>query len=560
MPKLTIEQRNRPIFDYALFQDVVTIGRGASNDLHFRDPWLSRDHARLTLREDRWIVEDVGSRNGTFLNGKVLEGIRFLGHGDVVTLGDVQLTFFDDDATGVVQVADSDGSLSKGTVMIPSDRLLPELGPRLKGQEHQEGADITDPEMVLAALKKTAAALISHFPVHELMARILELVFDAVPAQRGALLLRTREGRLDVVARQGFGADEDIRVSRTLIDTVVGEKKALLTMDAQSDSRFGRAESIMMEGIRSILCAPLVSNERGVLGLLYLDDPVSREKFNQDTLRLVGLIANLAAVKIENHYLLEEQIEKKRMEEQLAVGAQIQRRLLPDRDPEIEGYDICGVNRSCFEIGGDYYDFIRKSETVLAVVIADISGKGVGAALLMAVLQASIRALVPSIDEPADLVQRLNQVLVENSPDNKFATLFYAELDLVTHRLTYVSGGHNPSLLLVDGEIEELSSTGPIVGLVRDVPFHHRVVDMPPGATLLMFTDGVTELSSSNGDELGTDPLFAILKSGKWQDANELVDLVHDSMCAFAASDRFDDDSTLVVLRRLPADGSRPLR
>ncbi len=555
MPKLTIEQRNRPIFDYTLFQDVVNIGRGASNDLHFRDPWLSRDHARIEHKDGRWTVEDVGSRNGTFLNGKVLEGVRFLGHGDVVTLGDVQLTYFDDDATGVVKVADSEGSLSKGTVMIPSDRLLPEL--KARDPKGDDGADITDPEMVLAALKKTAAALISHFPVHELMARILELVFDAVPAQRGALLLRTREGRLDVVARQGFGADEDIRVSRTLIDTVVGEKKALLTMDALSDDRFGRAESIMMEGIRSILCAPLVSNERGVLGLLYLDDPVSREKFNQDTLRMVGLIANLAAVKIENHYLLEEQIEKKRMEEQLAVGAQIQRRLLPDRDPEIDGYDICGVNRSCFEIGGDYYDFIRKSETVLSVVVADISGKGVGAALLMAVLQASIRALVQTIDDPAELVQRLNQVLVENSPDNKFATLFYAELDLESHRLHYVGGGHNASLLLVDGEIRELHSTGPIVGLVRSVTFRSQVVDMPPGATLLMYTDGVTELSSASGEELGVEPLLAILNSGRWRDANELVDLVHDSMCAFAASDRFDDDSTLVVLRRLPADGPR---
>ena len=553
MPKLTIEQRNRPIFDYPLGdKEEVTIGRGAANELHFRDPWLSRDHARLRRLDGRWLVEDIGSRNGTFFNGKALEEARFLSHGDVVTLGDVQLTFFDDDATGVLQVADSKGTLSKGTLMIPSDRLLPELRPREQGFGSE--ADITDPEMVLAALKQTAAALISHFPVHELMARILELVFDAVPAQRGALLLRSREGSLEVVARQGFDLDEEIRISRTIIETVVGEQKALLTMDALSDSRFGRAESIMMEGIRSILCAPLVSNERGVLGLLYLDDPVSREKFTQDTLRLVGLIANLAAVKIENHYLLQEQIEKKRMEEQLAVGAQIQRRLLPTRDPDVEGYDICGVNRSCFEIGGDYYDFIRKSETELAVVIADISGKGVGAALLMAVLQASIRALVQAAASPQELVRQLNRVLVESSPDNKFATLFYAELDLEKHRLRYVSGGHNPSLLLIDGEIEELSSTGPIVGLVRNVSFRCSEVDMPPGATVLMYTDGVTELADGRGQELGTEPLLDILQSERWSDASDLVDAIHDSMCAFAASDRFDDDSTLVVLRRLPLD------
>lgn len=545
MPKLTIEQRNRPIYDYPLVQEVITIGRGAANLLHFRDPWLSRDHARLRLQGERWLVEDVGSRNGSFLNGRALSEARILGHGDIITLGDVQLTFMEDEVTGVLQVAESQVSLSKGTVMIPSDRLLPE--PKRPGS-----GGIHDPEMVLVALKKTAATLISHFPVHELMTRILELVFDAVPAQRGALLLRSRDGRLEVVARQGFGLRDDIHISRTIIQAVLEDKKALLTMDAQADQRFGRAESIMMEGIRSILCAPLVSKERGVLGLLYLDDPVASECFNNDTLRLVGLIANLAAVKIENHFLLEEQIEKKRMEEQLAVGAQIQRRLLPREDPQIDGYDICGVNRSCFEVGGDYYDFIRKSDDELAVVVGDISGKGVGAALLMAVLQASIRSLVQTSSDPAELVGRLNRVLVENSPDNKFATVFYAELNLRTHRLTYVSGGHNPSLLWDGNELTELSSTGPIVGLVRDVEFQCREVAMAPGATLLMYTDGVTELEDSRGEELGQEPLAEILRSGKWADATSLVDAVHDKMCAFAASDRFDDDSTLVVLRRLP--------
>lgn len=549
MPKLTIEQRNRPIFEYSLAQDEVTIGRGATNSLHFRDPWLSRDHARMSLESGRWKVEDLGSRNGSFLNGRALTEARFLAHGDVVTLGDVQLTFSDDAATGVVQVADQVSLTSKGTVVIPSDRLLPELKPRKFQVEPSAG--IHDPEMVLAALRKTASALISHFPVHELMARILELVFDAVPAQRGALLLRSRTGDLDVVARLGFRVDDEIRVSRTIIEAVLEEKKALLTMDAQADSRFGGAESIMMEGIRSILCAPLVSQEQGVLGLLYLDDPVASEKFNQDTLRLVGLIANLAAVKIENHYLLEEQMEKKRMEEQLAVGAKIQRRLLPRRNPEIEGYDICGVNQSCFEVGGDYYDFIQKSETELAVLIADISGKGVGAALLMAVLQASIRALVQESLDPRELVRRVNRVLADGSPDNKFATLFYAELDLEAHRLTYVSGGHNPSLLWINGELRELASTGPIVGLVRGVTFQCHEIELLPGATLLMYTDGVTELANREDEELGIEPVCEILKHGQWQTSAELIGMIQRRMSEFADSDRYDDDSTLVALRRL---------
>ncbi|MEM1206497.1 MAG: GAF domain-containing SpoIIE family protein phosphatase, partial [Acidobacteriota bacterium] len=326
---------------------------------------------------------------------------------------------------------------------------------------------------------------------------------------------------------------------------------AILTLDAQSDERFDRAVSIMMEGIRSVVCAPLSNNDHEVIGLLYLDHRLAESGFSETSLRLVGLIANLAAVKIENCFLLEDQLEKRRMAEQLAVGAQIQRGLLPSENPTLDGYDIFGSNRSCYEIGGDYYDFVTKEDGKLAVVVADISGKGVGAALLMAVLQASLRALIHTAVEPAELVRQLNRVLVENSPGNKFATLFYAELDPVHHRLEYVSGGHNPSLLSIEGTLEELGSSGPIVGLVPRATFRSRTVDLPAGATLFVYTDGVTELMNDAGEEFGTERLTALLGDDGWHDAGQLVDKVHHAMYDFVESDRFDDDSTMVVVRRL---------
>lgn len=549
MSKLRIDQRNQPSREFQLGTAPVTIGRGIGNTLHFRDPWLSREHARLSVEGvDDFALEDLGSRNGTYLNGETLQEKRQLRTGDVITLGDVQLTYVDQAATSV-RVADSGISLeNQGTVMIASEELSYD-----RFRESVVVPQDFDGAGLLPALHNVTSALVQHYPLGELVEKILDLLLDAVPSERGALLLKDRggDGQLKVMARRGYGLDDEVRISRTIIQAVLEDRKAVLTMDAQSDERFGQAVSIMMQGIRSVLTAPLVANDREVVGLVYLDDRVSRAAFDENSLRLVGLIANLAAVKVDNCYLLEDQLEKRRMAEQLAVGAQIQRGLLPSTDPQIDHYEICGLNQSCFEIGGDYYDFIPKDDGRLAIVVADVSGKGVGAALLMAVLQASVRALLETASDPAEMVRRLNRVLVENSPDNKFATLFYAELDPVNHQLYYVSGGHNPALLVVDGETRELNSTGPIVGLVPGATFRRETVKLEPGATLLIYTDGVTELENSDGEELGLEPLVELMQTGDWETINDLVEEIGGLMRRFAHRDQFDDDTTLVVLRRL---------
>ncbi|MEM6795235.1 MAG: FHA domain-containing protein, partial [Acidobacteriota bacterium] len=383
MAKLRIDQRNQPTREFPLDGDEVTIGRGIGNTLHFRDPWLSRDHARLIVKGEGFVLEDSRSRNGTFLNGEALSGEQPLRHGDVVTLGDVQLTFLDEASTGL-HLADSGVSLeTRGTVMISSEELRYDSYRDAASSSAGAGPQAADPSVgILPALHNVTSALVRHFPLDELADKVLELVLDAVQADRAALLLRPRgagaeaasadgeedaaAGALRVQSRRGYGESDEVRISRTIVRAVLEERKAVLTMDAQSDARFGQAVSIMMQGIRSVVAAPLINTDRQVIGLIYLDDRVSSAVFNEDSLRLIGLIANLAAVKVENCYLLEEQLEKRRMAEQLAVGAQIQRGLLPASDPNIEGYEVCGANRSCFEIGGDYYDFIHKEDGRLA--------------------------------------------------------------------------------------------------------------------------------------------------------------------------------------------------
>lgn len=545
---LRIEPRDGTPYDLTLGTEEVTIGRGEANTVQFRDPWLSRVHARIVWSGGSHVLRDAGSRNGTYLNGERLEGGHDLRPGDHVNLGNVVLRYLQA-ATGNFEMADSKTALkTAGTLMISSD----ELNLERYRQKVRERADAAVASELLPTINEVASSLIAHVPLAELAQLLLRRIVQAVPAERGALLLRADKGQgaLEIHARHGYHEDVQVRISRTIVDAAVDGHQAILTVDAQSDERFEQAQSIMMQGIRSVLCVP-ISSESGVIGLIYLDHRIVNEVFSETTLRLVGLIANLAAVKIENCWLLEDQNEKRRMEEQLAVGAQIQRGLLPASAPELPGYDLAGLNRSCFEIGGDYYDFLRKEDGRMGLVIADISGKGVAAALLMAVLQASIRALVHTVDGPADLMTRLNRALVENTPDNRFATVFYAELDPQSHRLEYASGGHNPCLLWTPKSgIQTLDSSGPIVGLVSRASYTSRVVEVPVGATLMLYTDGVTELLTEQGDEFGVEPLLDILAGSGGAGAHEVIDRVHDRMHSYIGSDRFDDDSTLVVIRR----------
>lgn len=550
MPYLLVERGADTARRLELGGEVFTIGRGVENDLQFKNPWLSRRHAQIEERDGAFYLADAGSRNGTYLNGQTLAGEKRLVHGDVIALGDVLLRFVDGEASSAhssLRVAESAPLPVGNTVLMSHDELELERY-REPSTSAAIGAGESAPAL-LQALARAASTLINHYPVSELLEHVLDLTLDTVTAERGALLLAHGD-ELRVETVRGYDGD-DVQISRTLMDEVLDKSQAVLTLDAQTDDRFGDADSILLQGIRSIICVPLWNN-REVIGLLYLDRRVKGASFSENDLRVTGLIANLAAVKIENVRLLEEQLEKKRMEEELALGAKIQRNLLPRADPRVAGYEICGENRTCFEIGGDYYDFIPKRDGKLAVVIADISGKGVGAALLMSGLHSSLRALIHTAAEPAVLVAQLNQVMIENSPANKFATLFYGELDPATHELEYVNGGHSPALLAAGGEVTELGSTGPIVGLLEEAEYSSRRVTLAPGSVVLLYTDGISEPENEDGDEFGSERLAEILRRGPALPGRELCGTIRERVEDFQGDgERQQDDSTLVVVRRL---------
>jgi phosphoserine phosphatase RsbU/P len=549
MPLLRVEQKHEKPFEIDLNKDAFTIGRSSANDLTFNNLSLSRHHARIIRKEEKFFVEDTGSRNGTFLNGVRIRQSSALKNEDVIQLGEITIRYLSP-ISERVEVRDTAPALGmEATFMIDTD----ELNIRRYTEEAISGiTPVTAGENLWPALQQAAATLITHYPIEKLVEVVMDIVFEAVPAERGALIMldpkNPRELELKVV--RNAHADQNLQISRTIIDEVMRNQKAVLTLDAQADERFGSAHSIQMQGIRSIICVPLW-NEKNVIGLIYIDNLISRRTFTQSDLRLIALIANMAAVKIENALLLEEQLEKKRMEEQLAVAAQIQRRLLPQMNPQNPNYEIYGVNHSCYQIGGDYYDFIDKGNGKLAVVIADVSGKGVGAALLMAAFQASIRTLVKSEDNPAALVAHLNNVMFENSPPNKYITVFYGELDTLNHTFEYVNAGHNPAIYLKAEGYDLLNACGPVVGIIANAQYKSQQIPVQINDLLFMYTDGITEQVDPDEKEFGEDGVLKVLTSNRTRGVEDLAHLLENNIREFSKGAPPLDDSTLIFVRRV---------
>ncbi|MCP3956576.1 MAG: SpoIIE family protein phosphatase [bacterium] len=537
----------------ALSKSPFTIGEDIANDLSVKDHRLSQRHAIITYRRGTHYLLDLESNARTHINDAAVRRETALKSGDKITLGDLEVRFLDPITR--LTVAESPPPISSvSTVAIGSDKLV--LA-RYQGMSDDGFADHigTDISALFPALSEVAAALISDYELDDLGELLLDLVLRVVPAERAALLLRISWGReehadgLKVQATRGFEDNAEITISRTIIREVCDNKKAILTLDAQADLRFRKSPSILFEGIGSIICVPLWNNQE-VMGMIYLDTSTPGHSFTKSNLRLSGFIANMAAIKIDNTLLLADRMDKKRIEDQLAVGAEIQRKLLPQNLPAIDGYEISGTSESCFEVGGDYYDFIEKGDGSLAVVIADISGKGIGAALLMAALQASVRALIFSSSSPAELAEQLNRVLLENSTSNRFATMFYAEIDTESHAIEYVNCGHNPVLLAGSGATELLQSTGPVIGLLEDARFGNGLGQLEPGGLMLLYTDGIVELTNEQGEEYGGARLISHLEANRTCGGRRIIQAIRDSMDLFSHSDRLSDDTTLVVIKR----------
>jgi serine phosphatase RsbU (regulator of sigma subunit) len=343
----------------------------------------------------------------------------------------------------------------------------------------------------------------------------------------------------------------EVRVSRAILSEVIENGKSVLTSDAQQDPRFA-SQTIILQGIRSVLAVPMCVDERHVFGIIYADSPTSQSTFTSDHLNILTTLASVASIRVENASLVDERINRERMERELELATEIQQRFQPEGPPTIAGYDFQGISFSCYEIGGDYYDFIPRHDGRMLVALGDVSGKGTSASLLMSSLHAAIHAQVAAKTPLNELVTAVNVYLANNTPSNRFITLFVAELDPATGDLTFINAGHNSPLIgRADGTIELVESGGLPLGLMDFAEYDVGHANLNPGDVLFIYSDGVSEANNLNEDEFGMERLKQVISANVGRSASGIRDRVESALSDFTGTAAPNDDITLVIVKRV---------
>jgi sigma-B regulation protein RsbU (phosphoserine phosphatase) len=335
-----------------------------------------------------------------------------------------------------------------------------------------------------------------------------------------------------------------LRMGEGLIGHVALSGKPFVSPDVRKEPRYVNAR----KRTRSEMVAPIISNEE-VIGVFDLESD-ELNAYSNDDLEVLMLLASQVAIIIEKVMLHEQLIEKQRLQTQLEIARQVQLELLPPRDPQLEGFDISAYNFPTEEVSGDYYDWVRTYEDQIGIVIADVSGKGVPAALLMAFLRASLRAASHIGYAPHVSMSKVNYLLWESIERNQFVTAFYGILDATNRTLAYSNAGHNPPLLLdTDGKARFEERGGVPLGMFRDSRYYEYYATIDPGEIIVLYTDGVTEANNPAGEEYGRDRLVDAVRSCRDLSAREMIDFLHRELLEWTDGRGAHDDVTFFIVK-----------
>jgi serine phosphatase RsbU (regulator of sigma subunit)/pSer/pThr/pTyr-binding forkhead associated (FHA) protein len=520
----------------------ISLGRSSITELCYPDDsGLSRQHLAFEKEGDEWQIRDLGSKNGTLLNGVRITSPQVLKAGDRVTAGHLVLIF--------------DSSTIRGTrpvvffEEVPEDDNSTTLSTVITGLEDVIEADKVKPEAGSAhvsALIRAGNELAGQRPLPELFRVILGLAMEGVQAERG-VLMTFEEDELVIRAHKGDG----FRISSAVRDRVK-KGASVLVRDTALDDAFKERRSIVEQHIRTLMAVPLQTQDK-IIGLIYVDSPGLIREFSRDDLGLLTVMANVAAIRIEHARFAEMEQARQLMARELEQAAEIQRSFLPSVAPSVPGLDLAGHNAACRTVGGDYYDFFAYPNGHVAMVLGDVSGKGMPASLLMMGLQARVQNLLDEPDSLAQAMTRINRITSANCPSNRFISFFMCILDAATGELTYANAGHNPPVIVrSDGSHEVLEGGGPVLGIIPSIEFQQYKARMNKGDIFAIYSDGVTEAATPGDEEFEIENLAKTLAAHANKNAKTMIEEVNKALTAWTAGAPPADDITLIVARLLP--------
>lgn len=502
MASLRVLKGGTPGQQLTLDKPRIVLGREAKDcDYVIPNQAVSRVHAQISLVQGRHFIEDLKSRNKTYVNNKLVEAPVPLNDQDRIKICDFLATYHADtsDKAPLPDYLRAEEADDEDTADRPST-----IHATLNRMSQQQLLD-TQPADRLRALLEVATALSQASSIDDLLQRVADTLLATFRQADRCFVITKDEASNQLIPRviktRRQQPDNSPRFSKTIVRNALDSQQAFLSEDASSDSKLALSQSITDFRILSVMCAPLVAAEKSI-GVIQLDSQDRSKKFTQDDLKLLMGVCNQASVALENARLHEEAVARERIQRDLELGESVQRAFLPQRLPEVGGYEFFAQYKSALTIGGDYYDFVPLPDGKLAVFLGDVAGKGVPAALLMAKLSAEARAcLLTSGGDPVKGVAALNNVLVHlflAGNMDRFVTLTAAVLDPAKNTVQFLNAGHMAPLLfcpgsntLVDAVDAEL--TGPPLGLIDGYEYPAGEITIQPGDSLLLYTDGVTD-------------------------------------------------------------------
>lgn len=528
--RLCVESPGVAPFEQAASAPELIIGRAASSGLVVPDKSVSRQHARLFQRDAAWWLEDLGGRNGTWLNDEPLSGepVR-VQIGDRLRVGGT-----------TVRIAGPVADLATAAPTAP----IRTIG--------RDGTDGDRQAAWLRTLNDVHHALATAISLPSLLDLILERCFEVLRPEEGVILLADRDGEMRPAAtRRVAGASGPVTVSRRIIDEVAKKGKPTLVFDAAEDERFADSQSIMAAGITTVVAAPL-ADAAGSLGLIALMSRAHVRPFAPPDLEMLVSLASAAALRVRNVALAEEAAARQVLERELALAHDMQMAMLPKALPARPEVDLAASLRPARSVGGDLYDFVPDGDH-LWFIVGDVSGKGVGAALYMAVAKTLFRAAVEAKSTVGDVLALMNRELARENDQLIFVTALVGRLTLATGAVSLGDAGHNPAWRVGgDGTVRPVEAPkGVALGVVEDVAYETGTLTLLPGETLVLYTDGATDERNPAGEAFGLARLEKTIAAAARASATGLVASIIGAIETYSAGAPADDDLTVLAVRFL---------
>jgi serine phosphatase RsbU (regulator of sigma subunit)/pSer/pThr/pTyr-binding forkhead associated (FHA) protein len=567
MAMLIVLQGGKAV-SYQIGEGETVLGRHPACTIQLDSNTISRRHAQVTKVNGQYFVEDLGSGNGTFVNGKQITGKTQLHHDDRIKLGPVLLRFQSEGSALIAKPEKPSVSRPQALAETSHDvdfvdeahdattitGTLVGIG---GGGGGQFGKLEVQPEAKLKAVIEITRSLAGIVDMKAICPKILDTLFDIFPqADRGCILLKDENGKLVPRAMKHRRADEDatVKLSRTILNKVLNEKTGILSADAANDAAFSASESISSLSIRSMMCVPLLSHEGEPMGAINVDTQNPISQFSEEDLDLLMAVAGQAALSYESAKLLVTFMEKKKQDGEMEIARNVQRALLPRELPKADGYEFYASYDSAQAVGGDYYDAMKLEDNLVCLSFGDVAGKGVPGALIMSRMASCVQNTMQFVHEVGPAVEAINHHMCANAVEGRFVTYVLAIINTATHEMSLVNAGHmSPIIRRADGSLFEFGdeTVGVPIGVVDGYPFDVLSYKLEPGDLVVLFTDGVSEAMNSSGQLYTLEHLREFIRKGPAK-ADELGRALLADVRRHANGFPQNDDITIMTFGRNP--------